>query len=64
MEAKTWKTVSIPSPIHDDIKRVILWLGVPSVAEYVRQTLRERLRRDLLYVDDLEEKMERIKDEA
>ena len=42
MSEQTWKTVKLPSQIIEDIKKVIPWLGFPSVAEYVRHTVRER----------------------
>jgi hypothetical protein len=62
-QKQTWKSVKLPSQVVEQIKRVIPWLGFPSVAEYVRYTVRERLRRDMLYVDDIEEKIERAKED-
>lgn len=59
MGKQTWKTVNIPSQLYDRIKRVHLWLGFSSVAEYVREAVRGTLRRHELYVDELEERKEK-----
>ena len=44
MGKHTWKAIKIPNQLFENIKDVIPWLGVPSVAEYVRQTVRECLK--------------------
>lgn len=64
MSKQPWKSVKIPLPVYMDIKKVIPWMGFSSVAEYVRYSVRERLRRDLLYVDDKIENIERERDEV
>ena len=49
MRIKSWVSLKIPRELYNQIKDVIPFLGVPSVAEYVRQTVREWNNADKLF---------------
>lgn len=63
MPKTAWGNVNLPKQIIERIRRVIPWVGYSSVAEYVREAVRENLRRHELYVDDQEELLERAREE-
>ena len=63
VDTKAWRSVNLPLPIHERIKRVYPWLGFSSIAEYVREAVREKLRSDEWKVGELENKYRRDKEE-
>lgn len=63
MSNKAWTTVKVPTHLCLRIDNVLQWVGYTSRAEYVRDAIREKLRRHELYVENIKENMERAKNE-
>lgn len=61
---QSWHTVKLPSQLYERIKRVLPWLGIQSVAEYVRSALKSQLRGDELFAENMEERAEREREES
>ena len=59
MSTKTYTSVKLPIQMAKNIDKCLVWMGFSSRAEYVREAIRSRLRRDLLYVEEKEEQEKR-----
>ena len=62
MVKTTWGGINLPLQMLKDIDKVLVWRGFTSRAEYVREVVRERLRIDLLYVEEKEEEIKEAKE--
>jgi metal-responsive CopG/Arc/MetJ family transcriptional regulator len=51
---KKWIPVSIPRALFNNVKKLIGATGDPSVAEYVRFAIRERMKYDKKLLEELE----------
>ncbi len=58
-----WKSIAIPKRMYDNIKKVIVYTGHPSVSEYVRAKVDLHLRPDLWKAEEFKEHLEELKEE-
>jgi len=49
---REWIPVGIPKALFEKVKELLGYTGDPSVAEYIRFAVRQRLRYDLDHLDD------------
>ena len=74
-----WKSIAIPKRMYDNIKKVIVYTGHPSVSEswqltffkkreaaslnYVREKVNRHLTTDMFKADEFKEHLEELKDQ-
>jgi len=58
-----WKSIAIPKRMYDNIKKIIVFHGYPSVSEYVRVQVNKHLGFDMMDAEKYKERLEEVKDQ-
>jgi len=61
-QKRKWHTLGIPHALYLRIKAVLPWTGNPSLSEYARFAIQERLKADEIYAEDAKMMEKEIKE--
>lgn len=51
-QKQKWKSIGLPEALFNTVRRLIVYTGDPSVAEYVRVAVRQRINKDEGDIED------------
>jgi len=57
-----WRSIRIPESLYRRIKEIIAIMGYPSVPEYIRERINDRLPVDEMRAQDFKDHLEELKE--